>query len=78
MPRIGLKQLLSTLKDAGVRRYVHAGTEVEFFDGAPGVVPGETDRPDPELTRDTKAPKFRDPIAAAMADDLLDGEAEHN
>lgn len=74
MPRIGLNQLLRTLKAAGVRRYVHAGaqTEVEFW--APdGTAPDETAAPvDQELTRDTKRTPAKDPIAAALDDDLLD------
>jgi len=72
MPRIGLKALLATLKDAGVRRYVNEDgrTEVEFF--AAGAQPGvdAEDALDPETRRDMRPPEPpKDPLRAALSDD---------
>jgi hypothetical protein len=85
MPRIGLKALLATLKDAGVSRYVNerGRTELEFF--APGAQPGvdAEDALDPETRRDMRPPEPpKDPLRAALSDDPFplgeDSEVEAN
>jgi hypothetical protein len=77
MPRISLNRTLRDLKATGVRRFrFRDGSEVEFFEA--GGEPVAVEAQDRETARDTKRPPLKDPIAAALKDDLLDGEAEAN